>query len=120
MLLTNGHFVGAYYLAGYAVECALKSCIAKNVQLYDFPDKRKVDQSWKHKPAELMKAAGLETAFTSDSSSNSALDYNWGVVKQWDTESRYDLTVSAVKAQDMINAVSNPANGVLPWFSSHW
>lgn len=28
-LLKLGLFDGAYYLAGYAVECALKACIAK-------------------------------------------------------------------------------------------
>jgi HEPN domain-containing protein len=30
---------GAYYLAGYAVECALKACIAKETQRYEFPEK---------------------------------------------------------------------------------
>jgi hypothetical protein len=30
---------GAYYLAGYAVECALKACIARRTSRYDFPDK---------------------------------------------------------------------------------
>jgi hypothetical protein len=29
VLLGARHWVGAYYLAGYAVECALKACIAK-------------------------------------------------------------------------------------------
>jgi hypothetical protein len=29
VLLDNGCFAGAYYLLGYAVECALKACIAK-------------------------------------------------------------------------------------------
>jgi HEPN domain-containing protein len=29
VLLDNGFYAGAYYLAGYAVECALKACIAK-------------------------------------------------------------------------------------------
>ena len=28
---------GAYYLAGYPVECALKACIAKETQRYEFP-----------------------------------------------------------------------------------
>jgi HEPN domain-containing protein len=26
---------GAYYLAGYAIECALKACIAKRTQQHD-------------------------------------------------------------------------------------
>jgi len=40
-LLRLGLFDGAYYLAGYAVECALKACIAKGTQRFEFPDKRK-------------------------------------------------------------------------------
>ena len=31
-LLDNGLFDGAYYLAGYAVECALKACIVKKIR----------------------------------------------------------------------------------------
>jgi HEPN domain-containing protein len=31
-LLSAGRFAAAYYLAGYAVECALKACIARAVQ----------------------------------------------------------------------------------------
>jgi HEPN domain-containing protein len=40
-LLDAGHPDGAYYLAGYAVECALKACIAKATQRHEFPDKKK-------------------------------------------------------------------------------
>ncbi len=32
ILLANGRFNCAYYVAGYAVECALKACIAKRTQ----------------------------------------------------------------------------------------
>ena len=35
-LLDSGYPVGAYYLMGYAVECALKACIAKQTKRYDF------------------------------------------------------------------------------------
>jgi hypothetical protein len=30
-------YSGAYYLAGYSIECALKACIARRVKRYDFP-----------------------------------------------------------------------------------
>jgi len=40
-LLSAGKYDGAYYLAGYAVECALKACIAKLTNEYDFPPKPK-------------------------------------------------------------------------------
>jgi HEPN domain len=39
VLLENGRFEAAYYLAGYAVECAFKACLAKRTQEYDFPGK---------------------------------------------------------------------------------
>ena len=38
-LLMAGRWSGAYYLAGYAVECALKACFAKQTREYDFPQK---------------------------------------------------------------------------------
>src|SRR2546425_2666201 len=37
VLLANGRFGAAYYLAGYAIECALKACIAKLTKAEDFP-----------------------------------------------------------------------------------
>jgi HEPN domain-containing protein len=40
-LLKLGLSDGAYYLAGYAVECALKACIAKGTRRYEFPDKKR-------------------------------------------------------------------------------
>jgi hypothetical protein len=47
---------GAYYLAGYAVECALKACIAKETKRYEFPDKKRVDSSYSHNLDLLVKA----------------------------------------------------------------
>jgi HEPN domain-containing protein len=37
VLFQNGRYDAAYYLAGYAVECALKACIAKQTMRHDFP-----------------------------------------------------------------------------------
>jgi hypothetical protein len=39
ILLAARKWSGAYYLVGYAVEFALKACIAKRVKAEDFPDK---------------------------------------------------------------------------------
>jgi len=39
---------GAYYLSGYAVECALKACIAKRTREHDFPEKKLVIDSHTH------------------------------------------------------------------------
>ena len=48
ILLTAASYPGAFYLAGYAIECALKSCIAKQTKEYDFPDKDEVNKSYTH------------------------------------------------------------------------
>jgi hypothetical protein len=51
---------GAYYLAGYTIECALKACIAKTARRYQFPpDKSYVDKVYRHSLEELAKVAGL-------------------------------------------------------------
>jgi HEPN domain-containing protein len=47
-LLNAGRWSGAYYVSGYAVECALKACIAKQTNLHDFPDKTVVQKSHAH------------------------------------------------------------------------
>ena len=41
-LLDNGQWDGAYYLAGYAVECGLKACIAKLTKEFDFPPEKEL------------------------------------------------------------------------------
>jgi len=40
-LLIASRWSGAYYLVGYAVECAFKACIAKSTKQDDFPVKPK-------------------------------------------------------------------------------
>ena len=39
---------GAYYLAGYAIECALKACIAKQYHEHEFPDLKKMKLFYSH------------------------------------------------------------------------
>jgi hypothetical protein len=48
---------GAYYPAGYSIECALKACIAKGTQRHEFPDKKSVDASYTHNLRDLIKVA---------------------------------------------------------------
>ena len=59
VLLEYESFQGAYYLAGYALECAIKACIAKQVQQYDFPNKELAQKSHQHKLTDLLGVAGL-------------------------------------------------------------
>ncbi len=61
-LLQAGRFDAAYYLAGYAVECALKACVCGQTREFDFPPKETRDY-YTHDLDKLLKTAGLREAF---------------------------------------------------------
>ncbi len=118
VLLAKGKHQGAYYLAGYAVECALKACIAKKTKRFEFPPKHDyVRKLYTHGLNELLNLTGLEAQLKRDMNANKAFRDNWLTVKDWTEESRY--AVSRLPAKDMYNAVTG-ANGVLPWIKLRW
>jgi len=118
VLLNNDCYEGAYYLAGYAVECALKACIAKKTQEHDFPDRKLVNQSYTHNLLELIRAAGLDLDKKMKSSGMFS-DY-WAVVKDWSEEVRYDTSVNDKKANNMIEAITSEKDGVMTWLKKWW
>jgi len=120
ILLEAGCLAGSYYLAGYAVECALKACIARQTKQYDFPDKQLVDRIYKHNPKELLKAAGLEKDLEEMMRNNKHLERNWAVVLKWTEESRYEPVRSEGEAKDLFLAISDVRDGVLPWLKKRW
>lgn len=116
---------GAYYLAGYAVECALKACIAKRTLQHDFPDKKLVDKSHTHDVERLMDAAGLSDLLKNDLAGNEELELDWETVREWSEQSRYDVfrgdtTGGLVTAQMLIDAVESKNGGVLRWIRQSW
>jgi HEPN domain-containing protein len=116
---------GAYYLAGYAVECALKACIAKRTQQHDFPDKKLVDKSHTHDVERLLDAAGLSDQLKSDLAKNDELELDWETVREWSEQSRYDLFKDdpiggMVIAEMLIDAVESENGGVLRWIKQSW
>jgi hypothetical protein len=59
-LLALGKWGGAYYLAGYAVELALKSCVIKRLMATDaFPGKDFSRECYTHDLGKLVGLAGL-------------------------------------------------------------
>ena len=119
VLLAAGAPSGAYYLAGYAVECGLKACIARKVRRHEFPDKRTVQDSYTHDLATLIRIAGLGNIFKDDRAANAALETNWLVVKDWSEQSRYEF-LSALQGRDMVAAVAHREDGVLRWVKRYW
>lgn len=119
ILLANKAWDGAFYLAGYAVECALKACIAKLTQAEEFPDKKRVERSWKHDLNELLDVAKLEPIFDVAAPPGSVLFSNWETANGWSERSRYSRK-SQSEAEALYAAISDPASGVLPWIKQHW
>jgi hypothetical protein len=110
---------GAYYLAGYAVECALKACIAKMYSQHDWPEKQFVSDCHTHSILALVRLAGLEAARAADAAANATFDSNWGIVKDWNERSRYERH-SQAEAQKLLDAIVDKVNGVLPWIKARW
>lgn len=118
VLLAAGMWDGAYYLAGYAVECALKACIAKLTKQDDFPDKDAA-KCYTHKIDDLVGLAKLVALREADMKCNPALNKNWTTVKDWTEASRYDVQPKS-DAEALYAAIADPTNGVLPWIKRHW
>ena len=118
-LLSSRNYSGAYYLVGYVVECSLKACIAKKTRQYDFPDKKVAQDSYTHNPADLIKVAGLQSDLNVEKAKDAVFELNWKVVQAWSEQSRYDRK-SRGEAEDLIDAISDPAHGVLRWLELYW
>jgi hypothetical protein len=118
VLAKNRNEAGAFYLGGYAVECALKACIAKKTKRHEFPPKvGDVRKLYTHDLQELLKLAELDRQLEIDAKTNPNLGTNWNVVKGWNEGTRYKA--SGLKGKDLHAAVSGPS-GVLPWIKQRW
>ena len=119
LLLNASLYDGAYYLAGYAVECALKACIAKQTKEFDFPDRTLVNRSYTHKLSDLIGVAGLQAELEGKMASDREFSTNWETVRDWSQESRYERHEES-KAKDFYQAITDERNGVLTWLRVHW
>jgi HEPN domain-containing protein len=120
---------GAYYLAGYAVECALKACIAKRTREHDFPEKKLVIDSHTHDLGKLLDLAGLSDLLKNDVAGNIELKLDWETVREWSEQSRYRLYDQLYDgnpfgglhdAKLLIDAVESKKGGVLRWIRQSW
>jgi len=119
-LLAAGHYSGAYYLIGYAVECAFKACVAKQVRRYDFPDRKLANEVFTHDLEKLMKLAGLAPELENEMRTNKPLELNWAVVKDWSESSRYEIGISEAQARDLYSACTARGSGMLNWIRRRW
>ncbi|MBC7576959.1 MAG: HEPN domain-containing protein [Tardiphaga sp.] len=109
LLLAQGYPSGAYYLAGYAVECALKASIATRFKADEIPDKSLVNSVYTHKLIELLRLSGLEHEVKADKT----LSGSWTVASEWSEQARYRAWTTD-EASAMLNAISGN-EGLLKW-----
>jgi hypothetical protein len=120
VLLAERQAAGAYYLAGYAVECGLKACIARTTHRFDFPDKTRTAESHTHDLLKLVRLAQLERDFQAHAAAEPRFAVNWGVVKDWTPNKRYSGTITLQDAADLYRAITARRVGVMTWVRRHW
>ena len=118
VLLDNQCFDGAYYMLGYAVECALKSCISKQFKEHDFPDLQIVRDSYTHSLQKLLVVAGLTKQLNDDGQAESQLLSNWAIVTRWSEQFRYQHHITQATAKALYDAVTEKQTGVLSWLKN--
>jgi hypothetical protein len=118
-LLRSGNIEGAYYLSGLAVECTLKSAIARKTQRHDFPPEWQYvkDKVYTHSLNNLLVTAGLAATLEKAVANNAGLKTNWAIVKDWKVESRYQ--VGGLNGNALYQAVAGQ-DGVLKWLRQYW
>jgi HEPN domain-containing protein len=119
ILFKSGEYSGAYYLAGYAVECALKGCIAKAVQRHDFPEKGLADKVFTHDLPTLVKHSKLNAELEAESKANPRFAACWDAVIKWSEASRYSVWTRN-QAEELLNAILIRKDGVMPWIKQRW
>jgi HEPN domain-containing protein len=117
-LLNAGRYAAAYYVSGYAIECALKACIARRTKQDDFPPKE-ASKYYTHDLPKLLDMADLGVAFKQEAEREPAFRSNWAVVKDWTEESRY-YGHGQRDAEQILAAINDPHHGVLRWLRQNW
>ena len=118
-LLAANRFGAAYYLAGYAAECALKACIARQTEKHAFPP-RNARELYDHDIERLVRLAGLESLLVNMKNSDHDFEINWYAIKEWKSELRYALDIPENIAADLITALTTPKHGVMAWIKRYW
>ena len=99
VLIAGRRYAAAYYLCGYAVECALKACIAKRTRRYEFPNRTTVDKSYTHNLNVLVELAELRDSLITQRDSDRVFRFNWQTVEDWSEQDRYEYAGAVRKGE---------------------
>jgi HEPN domain-containing protein len=119
VLFNSGGYSNSYYFLGYAIECALKACIAKQVLPETIPDRRFVNEIYTHSYDKLIGLAGLRAELREKQDVDQNFQVQWAVASEWTPDVRYE-SVDKSSAHLMLIAVGDKNHGVLPWIKTYW
>ena len=118
-LLAGQRWSGAYYLAGYALESALKSCVVayveRNISVL-FGRHGFQQKCWTHNLETLLEQADLKNQ---KESWNPELLENWLIAKDWNEASRYE-SKNESSTRKLYEAITDNNEGVLKWLKNFW
>lgn len=100
VLLRARRFDGAYYLAGYAIELALKARICRTLKWRGFPE-----SASEFKGLQSLRTHDLEVLLAFSGAEGRAAE--WNVVVKWNPEKRYQATGQSTRreAANMVTSV---------------
>lgn len=113
-------YSGAYYLAGYALECGIKACLSKQIAEHKIPKKKFITDLYTNDLLKLIKLDdALSNSYDLESKNNIDFLMNWTLVKDWNESARY-RTFDKEEAQELIKAITTTKGGMLPWVQQYW
>ncbi len=120
-LIKGGRWSFAYYVVGYAVECALKSCLlARMIHTgWVYEEKAKINECLTHDFGELIKLSGMTDELNAKLAANPTFVGNWGITTRWKVTDRYGQNTEA-EAKALYAAITDDPDGVLMWIMNFW
>src|SRR5690348_11872834 len=85
LLIRHGRHSNASYLYGYAIELAIKACIARQLSAETIPDRRILTGFLSHRLNDLIGLAGLRPALD-ERRKDREFDSRWADVSEWSEE----------------------------------
>lgn len=113
LLLANGYPSGAYYLAGYVLECALKAIIARQFRADEIPDLKRVSKIYSHDLSQLMDIAGLKSVLEAEIAARPDLKKRWAIAAEWSERARYEFWTDE-RASAILDAIGGD-EGLFEW-----
>lgn len=132
VLLAQNYPDGAFYLAGYAVECALKSAICRTLDIDDFfePGSGKVHEAKvkddvlhkfrTHDFGTLLVLSGLYFKLEAGLLTDTLLEQSWATIRSHAWSEQYRYQTIARKSVGEVADFTESVNYILQWIKKHW